>query len=98
MSYRESLTVTWLICWRTAVILVLFGGMSAALYYELVLGLKFSDWSKQSQDQFSLGGWLWGSAAEVAFYYFYIVRKALTKRYAGFSLRLDRSGSSECVR
>ena len=79
MSYRESLGVAWLICWRASMMILFFSAMLAVLLQQ-PLTLPGS-----------LRGWLWSSAAELLIFYVWIVEAALGKSYSGFSLRLDRS-------
>jgi len=78
MSYRESLSVGWLICWRTS---MFFLPLAVAM---VVLRL-------QPQEMYRPLGWLLTSVAELLIFYVWIVNAALGKSYSGFSLRVDRS-------
>jgi hypothetical protein len=77
MNYRESLSVTWLICWRMGVVSILTWIALSVLLQRLV-------------EPYSLLGWVWDSVTELALFYFWIVQAALDKNYAGFSLRVER--------
>lgn len=77
MSYHEALSVTWLICWRTAAVLV-FPWVLLTLLVQ------------QRLDVYGPFGWLFDSVAELLIFYFWIVEAALKKNYHGFSLRLAR--------
>jgi hypothetical protein len=72
MTYRESLSVAWLISWRTSLIL------SPVLVAVWVF-------QQQRPELYSLSVWLWSSAAELLVFYFWIVRMALNKSYERFS-------------
>ena len=78
MSYRESLGVAWLISWRT--------GM-----FFLPLAVAMIVLRQQPQVLYRPLGWLSTSVAELLVFYFWIVKAALGKQYARFSVRLDRS-------
>jgi hypothetical protein len=85
MRYSESLSVVWLITWRTMVILL-----------PLIIAVAF--WARLHQQPHELSRELYsplGSLlcilAETPVFYFWIVKAAVNKRYARFSLRLERS-------
>jgi hypothetical protein len=78
MTYRESVSVAWLICWRSAVVVLI-----VAFLLAVVLRLRY--------DLNGAMGWLWPSAAEFLIFYFWIIKAMVRKKYAGFSLRLDKS-------
>jgi hypothetical protein len=83
MNYRESLSVTWLICWRTWLIFLPFT-IAAAVLLQTRQGLY-------NQLVWSLPGWLCNSVAELLIFYIWIVPAPLGKRYSGFSLVPDRT-------
>ncbi len=87
MSYRESLSVAWLISWRVAAI---FGLMAAAI--TLVVGIAFgfsACWHPDLNEGPLID--LCSTPAEFLIFYVCIVKAALNKTYASFSLRVDRS-------
>jgi hypothetical protein len=78
MSYRESLSVAWLICWRSSLFflplvaaLLLLPQENVRLAYWVPLGLAI--------------------VSEHLILYVWIVEAALGKSYSGFSIRLDIS-------
>jgi hypothetical protein len=79
MSYRESLSVAWLICWRT---FMFFLGPVVVVSVLSHQPLEFEN---------SLRGWLLTSMSELLIFYFWIVEGALGKIYSRFSLSLERS-------
>ncbi len=78
MSYRESLSVGWLICWRTSL-------------FFLPLAVAMVVLRRQPQELYHPLGWLLTSVVELLIFYTWIVKAALRKSYSGFSLRVDRS-------
>jgi hypothetical protein len=78
MSYCESLSVAWLISWRSSMFLLPL--------YVAVTVLR-----QQPQELYRPLGWLSTSVAELLIFYVWIVKAALGKSYSRFSLRLDRS-------
>jgi hypothetical protein len=87
MSYRESLSVAWLIGWRLAAIL---GVMAAAI--TLLAGIAFgfaACWRPDLTDSSVID--LCSTPAEFLILYVCIVQAALNKTYANFLLRVDRS-------
>jgi hypothetical protein len=88
MSYRESLSVTWLICWRTWMILM-------AAFVVFVAAVAIVTQQRPALDArllWSIPGWLLNSVAELLIFNMWVVPAALRKNYSGFSLKLDRSG------
>ena len=83
MTYRESLSVVWLITWRLAAI----GGVMA-LVAGIAVGVA-SRWRPEVDLNSPLAA-LCASAAELLLFYVWLVSAALNKTYARFSLRLDR--------
>jgi hypothetical protein len=81
MTYRESLSVTWLITWRLAAI----GGVLALLAI-----IAFGVTACAAVNLNSPLAALCASAAEFLIFYVWLVNAALNKPYARFSLRLDR--------
>jgi len=84
MSYRESLSVAWLMCWRSSLLILPLVAAASLLPPESHggwIGYLWSSWH----------GWLWFAVAELLILYVWTVEAALGKRYSGFSLRLDRS-------
>lgn len=78
MSYRESLSVAWLLSWRS-------------FLFFLPLFVAMIMLRRQPQELYRPLGWLGSSVAELLVFYAWIVKAALGKRYSRFSLRLDRS-------
>jgi hypothetical protein len=82
MSYRESLSVTWLISWRLAAI----GGVIG-----MVAGIAFLiSGQRPTLDAYNPLVLLSATVAELPILYLWIVKAALNKTYARFSLRIDR--------
>jgi hypothetical protein len=90
MSYRESLSVAWLISWRIAAIL---GVMAAAitLVAAIAIGLS-SRWRPDWNANGALIS-LCSMPAEFLVLYVWIANAAVNKTYRSFSLRLDRSNA-----
>jgi hypothetical protein len=82
MTYRESLSVAWLISWRSSMI---FLPVFVAVWVVL----------RQQPQLYSPFGWLWSTVAELLIFYVWIVKAALGKSYSGFALRLDRFGNPD---
>ena len=89
MSYRESLSVTWLISWRLAAI----GGVIG-----MVAGIAFRiSGQRPTLDAYNPLVLLSATVAELPILYLWIVKAALNKTYARFSLRIDRPGPTKGV-
>jgi hypothetical protein len=86
MRYSESLSVGWLITWRTMVILLPLIIAVAVVW----VGLHRQP-HELSQESHSPLGTLLSTLAELPVFYFWIVKAAVNKRYRRFSLRLERS-------
>jgi hypothetical protein len=86
MRYSESLSVAWLITWRTMVILLPLIIAVAAVWVRLHQQPR-----ELSQELYSPLGSLLSTLAELPVLYFWIVKAAVNKRYSRFSLRLERS-------
>jgi|ERR1035438_182004 hypothetical protein len=85
MQYKESVSVTWLLVWRTTVVQGLIMGLIA---------LAFGPLSRLLDTRDPIGWfWVWTSVAEVLIFYFWLVEAMLKKRYAQFSLSLVRGVS-----
>jgi hypothetical protein len=84
MMYRESLSVAWLLKWRTVM-------------YSLPLGVAVFvlRHGPPPQEWYSPLNWLWISAAEILIFYLWIVNAALGKRYSDFSLGVRQIRSDE---
>ncbi len=86
MRYSESLSVAWLITWRTMVIL------SPLLIAVIAVWVRLHQQPHElSQELYSPLGSLLTTLAELPIFYFWIVKAAVNKRYSRFSLRLERS-------
>jgi hypothetical protein len=81
MSYAESLSVHWLIYWRSLMIL-----LPIHLFFAVLLrGTGLYD-----RFLWSIPGWLCCAAAGLAILYFWLAGAAVGKRYSAFWLRLER--------
>jgi hypothetical protein len=88
MSYRESLSVSWLMTWRSVVIFVLIF-LAALVALAAVAGPE--SLRRPMEGMYGLLGFSGVSAGTLLINYLWIAKAALRKRYSGFSLRLDRS-------
>ena len=91
MTYGESLSVAWLIGWRS--FLVLLPVIVPAIAVMAILGWYPQSWPQPLE-------WLWRLAIlalNFFIHYTWIVKWALGKSYSGFSLRIDRSDRRNSV-
>ena len=92
MSYGESLSVAWLISWR---LLTLF---SLPLMTGMAVWVAFVGWDaamSQAQDVPDAVSWLVGTPVQFLIFFVWIVKPLLHKRYAFFSLKLERSAMKD---
>lgn len=76
LDYRESLAVSWLIGWRSGVVLAVTAVLAGVLLQKADIGD-------------GLTGWVWTSALDLLLFYAWLMEAMLRKNYAGFNLRIQ---------
>lgn len=93
MSYRESLSVAWLICWRSVLYMMPFILIAIVITIMITGWAVFVDQAHATSARSRPIEWVVGELAGFLIVYFWVARAAVVKRYARFSLGVSRAAA-----